>query len=247
MTGVRRASGAAAIVLALVLSGCAPTSPASTTAPAPSTPSPPASTPAQSPAPTPTPTDAPSDPYAGWQQIATPNGTATFRIPPGWIAEIEGEEVDYDGETHWVNEIVLRDAAGELTLSYGDGPYDDVGAAADFGVVRSTPVATLDDAELEAAPVEGYNRLFLDHRATAWWVSSDGVTFRAHAGLAIPPGDSQPLPRVTDGHRSVTFGTSAEFGSEAEAVAWLEGDDVTAVLEIVATLDLTGIPAPALP
>ncbi len=241
-----QASGAA-IVLALVLGGCTATSPASAptptaashaTAPTPSATAAPSSTPS--------PSSTPTDPLAGWQEVATPNGTATFRIPPGWTAELDGEHVDYDGETHWLNEITLRDAAGELHLGYVDGPYDDVGAVASFGVVRSTPVATLDEAERAAH--DDVEPRHLDHHAIAWWTSGDGATFTAEAALANPPmGESQPTSMVIDGERSVSFGVREEFTSEAEAVAWLESDDVALLLEIVSTLDLTAIPAPALP
>ncbi|MET4098430.1 hypothetical protein ABIB37_000667 [Agrococcus sp. UYP10] len=121
-----------------------------------------------------------------------------------------------------------------------------MGAAADFGVVRSTPVETLDADELAAAG--DTNRTYLEHFASAWWTTGDGTTFTAHAGLATSPaGESAPASTVIDGERTVSFGVRGEFASEAAAVAWLESDDVTALLEIVATLDLTGIPAPALP
>lgn len=180
------------------------------------------------------------------QEVATPNGTAAFRIPPGWTAQLTGERVDYDGETHWVNEITLADAAGELHMRYVDGPFDDVGAVAHFGVTRATPVATLDDAERrERDDVEPGH---LDHHAIAWWTSADRSTFTAHAALAnSATGESPPTSIVIDGERSISLGTVETFTSEADAVAWLESDDVTLLLEIVATLDLTAIPAPALP
>ena len=89
---------------------------------------------------------------------------------------------------------------------------------------------------------------YLDHHAIAWWTAGDGAPYIAHAGLANPPlGESQPTSIVIDGERSVSFGVREAFTSEADAVAWLDSDDVTSVLEIVATLDLTAIPAPALP
>ncbi|ROR65940.1 hypothetical protein [Agrococcus jenensis] len=244
----RGAAAAALTTIALLVAGCAPTAggpgetPTATATPTASA----EPTPTTSAEPTPSPTPSPTDPRADWQEIATPNGTATFRIPPGWTAEVGGEEVAYDGEQHWVNAITVRDETATMTASYSDGPYDDVGAAADFGVVRSTPVATLDADELAAAG--DTNRSYLEHYASAWWTTGDGTTFTAHAGLATSPaGESAPASTVIDGERTVSFGVRGEFASEAEAVAWLESDDVTAVLEIVATLDLTGIPAPALP
>ncbi len=251
----RAVVAAAATLISLVLGGCAtaPVAPpaagtatASTapqaTAGAPST----TPTPARTPTPSPTPSPTPGDPHAGWQEVATPNGTATFRIPPGWTAEVGGERIDYDGEEHWVNDITVRSDTGAISLSYYDGPYDDVGAVADFGVVRSTPVATLDAAELASA--RDIDPAYLDHRASAWWTTGDGAMFHAHAGLASPQmADGQPLSMVYDGERSLSLGVRADFGSEADAVAWLESDEVTAVLQIVETLDLTAIPAPALP
>lgn len=245
----RRAAAALTAMIALAAGGCAAapatpstTSTASSAAPAPSA----EPTPTPTPTATPTPTPSPTDPHADWQEIATPNGTATFSIPPGFTAEVGGEEVAYDGEQHWVNAITVRDETGTVTARYGDGPYDDVGAAAESGVVRSTPIATLDAEELAAAG--DTNRSSLEHDASAWWTTGDGSTFTAHAGLATSPvGESAPASTITDGEGTVSFGVRGEFASEAEAVAWLESDEVTAVLEIVATLDLTGIPAPALP
>ncbi|MGM1028860.1 MAG: hypothetical protein ACQEWM_03175 [Actinomycetota bacterium] len=245
----RRAAAAAALTaIALMVAGCAPTAGGPAATPSASALPTPTATPSATPTPTPipTPTSTPTDPQADWQEISTPNGTATFRIPPGWTAEVGGEEIAYDGEQHWVNEISLADAAGELHLGYSDGPYDDVGAAAHFGVVRAAPVATLDEAERAAH--SDVDARYLDHHATAWWTSGDRSTFTAQAALANPPmAESQPTWPVGDGERSVWFGVRQEFTSEADAVAWLESDDVTLLLEIIATLDLTAIPAPALP
>lgn len=248
MTRVRPGIAVAAIVLALSITGCGMTPPAATprASAASSPPAAPSSDASPAPAASTTPSPTPSDPLDGWQEIATPNGTATFRIPPGWTAEMGGEEVDYDGETHWMNEITLADAEDRLHLGYVDGPFDDVGAHAHFGVVRSMPVATLD--EEERAAVVDTDPGSLDHHVVAWWTTGDEVTFTAHAGLANPSsGEIPPTAIVTDGERTVSFGVRDEFSSEADAVAWLESDDVTLLLEIAATLDLTAIPAPALP
>lgn len=240
-----------ALIAVAALVGCSQPAAAPSSSPTASVEAGPSPSATRTPSPTPTPsTPAPSptptDPLADWQEVATPNGTATFRIPPGWTAEMGGEQIEYDGETHWVNQIGLRDAAGELHLGYGDGPYDDVGAAARFGVVRATPVATLDEAERAAH--DDVEPRSLDHHAIAWWESGDGTAFIAHAGLATAPfGESPPTSGVTDGERSVWFGVREEFTSEADAVAWLESDDVALLLDIVATLDLTAIPAPVLP
>jgi hypothetical protein len=240
----RTATTAIAMTIALTIGGCAaaPAAPPAT----PTAPSAAAPSPTPTPAPAPTPTQTSTDPRADWQEIATPNGTATFSIPPGWTAEVGGEEIAYDGEQHWVNSVTVRNETGTMSAGYYDGPYDDVGAAADFGVVRSTPVATLDAAELEAAG--DTDSAHLEHHASAWWTSGDGATFTAYAGLArLSRADSRPVSPVGDGQRTVSFGVREDFASEADAVAWLESDDVAAVLEIVATLDLTGIPAPVLP
>ncbi|MET4098431.1 hypothetical protein ABIB37_000668 [Agrococcus sp. UYP10] len=124
----RGAAAAALTTIALLVAGCAPTAggPGETPAATPTaTATPTASaepTPTASPAPTPTPTPSSTDPSADWQEIATPNGTATFRIPPGWTAEVGGEEVAYDGEQHWVNAIAVRNETGTVTASYYDGP-----------------------------------------------------------------------------------------------------------------------------
>ncbi len=245
----RRAAAAAALAaMTLLVAGCAPTA----VGPTPTATAAATATPTPSAAPTatasvePTSTATPTDPHAGWQEIATPNGTATFRIPPGWTAEVGGEEIAYDGEQHWVNAVTVRSETGTISAGYYDGPYDDVGAAASFGVVRSTPVETLDAEELAAAG--DTDPVHLEHHASAWWASGDGATFTAFAGLATRRvGDSPPGALVSDGERTVSLGVREDFASEAEAVAWLESDDVAIVLEIVATLDLTGIPAPALP
>ena len=180
-------AAAAGAVSLLGLGGCA------------AAPAAPSATPTATPAPTPT------DPHGGWQDVATPNGTAAFRIPPGWTADTGGEAVQYDGETHWVNAITARNEAGTMSVSYYDGPYDDVGAAASFGVVRSTPVATLDAEELAAAG--DTDPMYLEHHASAWWESGDGTTFSAYAGLATSPvGDSAPASTVIDGERTVSLG-----------------------------------------
>lgn len=238
----RPVAAALVTMLALAIGGCAaaPATPAATPAAPSAAPAP------SSAAPTPTATPTPTDPRADWQEIATPNGTATFRIPPGWTAEVGGEEIAYDGEQHWVNAVTVRNETGTMVANYYDGPYDDVDAAAGFDVVRSTPVATLDADELAGAG--DTDRTYLEHDASAWWTTGDGATFTARAGLAASPGgDSPPTSIVLDGERTVSFGARGEFVSEAEAVEWLESDDVSVVLEIVATLDLSGIPAPALP
>ncbi|WAC66766.1 hypothetical protein OVA14_03040 [Agrococcus sp. SL85] len=232
-----------AVAAVVLLAGCAqpaadPTE-APTTAPTSQAPAP---TSESSAAPTPTETD----PQAVWQRIETPNGTASFRIPPGWSAEVDGEEQEYDGETHWVNGIAIRDPDGSVRLSYWDGPGDGAGAVARFGIVSTERVATLSEDELAA--VDRDDRSVLEHSASAWWDGNDTGDTWAHVALShVAGGDQPPTATVIDGERLIDFSTRRDMASEEEAIAWLESAEAALLLDIIATLDLTGIPAPVLP
>ncbi|MCH1884084.1 hypothetical protein [Agrococcus sp. ARC_14] len=247
---MRTATIVAATMLTMVLAACSQTASAPTTAPSHAVAEPaPAVTPTAPAEPSPVPTTAPaaSDPHAEWQELATPNGTASFLIPPGWTARMGGEELQYDGELHWQNSVGLVDERGTVQLTYWDGPGEDVGAGARFGIVASEPAATLDDAE--RASVDVFDEAYLEHAATAWWSGSQDQGFRAIVGLTTATcfGDSHPGLMVQDGERTISFLTLREMPSEAEAIAWLEGDEAALLMEIIGTLDLTAIPSPALP
>jgi hypothetical protein len=248
MTGLGPSAAAlVAVVLTLTACGTAagePSAPPTATSAAPSVPHAPAASPEPA---VPSPEPSQTDPHADWQRVETPNGTASFRIPPGWTARIEGGETEYDGELHWGNSITLADAEGVGRLLYGDGPGDDVAVAPlHWGVVVSAPVASLD--EDERARVEVHDPASLDHAATAWWTSHDGAVFWAHVALTREPGaDSVPTAWVIDGERLVGFATHSEFAAEADAVAWLQSAEAELYLEIISTLDLTAVASPALP
>lgn len=237
---------AAAAAAVLLLAGCA--QPADDAAPTPE-PAPPAQT-TQAPTPTPPPTPS-EDPQADWQTVETPNGTASFRMPPGWTADIGGEELEYDGELHWRNDIALMDDSGRVRLEYADGPdFEDLAAVAEFGVVASEPVATLDDEELADALPHVFDPAYLEHAATAWWIDWGDQGMRAGislTGAAAGAGEQQASHGVQDGRRGIWFGIADTLPDRDAALRWLEGDDTELLLDIIATLDLTGIPAPVLP
>lgn len=188
-----------------------------------------------------------ADPLAGWQEIVTPNGTATFRIPPDWSADVGGGDlVDYDGFTRWSNSIVISDADGARQLRYWDGPGDDVGASSAFGVVAQERIATLDAEELAAA---GGGSPYLEHWARAWWDGgADGGEVRAHVAVTPQHAEGEPPSAAfSDGHRLISFGALRTMASEEAAIEWLESDEAARLFEIVRTLDLHGAPVDAMP
>lgn len=245
---------AAALVVALV--GCAalgsqtPAAPTAATAPVPSAPTPTAALTAAPTAPaTPEPTSAP-DPRADWQQVATPNGTASFRIPPGWTADVGGGELEHDGELHWQNHIEVLDEAGAVQLHYWDGPgADDVAAISRVGIVAEAPVETLDAEELATVVGEVHDPAYLDHAAAAWWIDWGEQGTQAVVSLTTMLGiaANQPGFLTQDGVRGVSFVSLRTMASEADAEAWLAGDEAAELLDIIRTLDLTAAPSPALP
>ncbi len=247
----RRITTCAATALVLALTACAqpavdavPTSDPSASVEPTTTAQP---TAAASPSMTPA---TPADPHADWQQIATPNGTATFLIPPAWSAEVDGEELEYDGELRWQNVVHVLDESGTVQLGYVDGPFDDVGVAARFGVVAGERVETLDDAERAAAEQDVLDPSYLDHAALASWADSLSPEITAVVSLALSAsldGNAQPVLLVQDSQRSISFSTQREMSSIDEAEAWLAGDEAARLLEIIGTLDLNAVPAPVLP
>lgn len=52
---------------------------------------------------------------------------------------------------------------------------------------------------------------------------------------------------VQDGERALSLVSRRTMDSEAAAEAWLAGDEAAELLAIIATLDLSAVPAPALP
>ncbi|MEV7526835.1 hypothetical protein [Agrococcus sediminis] len=69
----------------------------------------------------------------------------------------------------------------------------------------------------------------------------------ARVGLTTGSPGEQPTSALSDGHRLVLFGTRAPFATVDDAETWLERDETALLLEIVGTLELSSIPAPALP
>lgn len=240
----------AAASLVLAMTACAPPSadPGATDAPSASVePTTAAPTAAASPSATPT---TPADPHAEWQQIETPNGTATFLIPPGWSAELDGEELEYDGQVHWQNAIDVLDESGAVQLGYRDGPFDDVPTAVPFAVIAGERVETLDREERAVAERDVFDPSYLDHAAVAWWNDAADQEVTAVVALATADsldGDRQPGFIVQDSQRSISFASFHAMGSRAEAEAWLAGEEAARLLEIIGTLDLSAVPAPALP
>ncbi len=58
---------------------------------------------------------------------------------------------------------------------------------------------------------------------------------------------NQPGFLTQDGVRGVSFVSLRTMASEADAEAWLAGDEAAELLDIIRTLDLTAAPSPALP
>ena len=121
----------------------------------------------------------------------------------------------------------------------------------DFGMgdpIEPTP-EFIQRALADALP-HVFDPAYLEHAATAWWIDWGDQGVRAGISLtsaAAGAGEQQASHGVQDGRRGIWFGVADTLPDRDVALAWLEGDEAELVLDIIATLDLTGIPAPVLP
>ncbi|GAA3608250.1 hypothetical protein [Agrococcus terreus] len=196
----------------------------------------PSGTPTAAPASTPTatPTATPEE-----QSFETQNGTMRIRIPAGWTVEDRsGLVVNHDGRQQWDNAVRFTAPTGEV-LGYYDGYMSDTGVAStEHGVVDERPIA---DGVV----------------ATAWWERYEDGPYRAF--VSLQPGQGAPAASAlvgagdaNRGHslilRSDVIGYDApSYASQAEAEAALSTPEVQRALDIMSTLELTGVDQYAMP
>ncbi len=243
----RVVGAAVAIAVGMTLAGCGPAAPdapsATTSRPTPTgtsaTPTPTASaspTPTASAAPSPTGTPRPTE--ATGQTFETQNGTMRVQLPAGWTVD-DGSRLteDFEGDPWWENSVGFTSPSG-TELAYYDGFGDSAGFfRTDFGVV-----------EERALDLDGV-------AAMSWWVHDSGRWF-VHAAVARPPREGlEPIPLfgLPDIDRTHTFtmllldDDQAAVGSRAEAEQLLGSAAVVEALDVMATLELTGVDPSTLP
>ncbi|QCR20147.1 hypothetical protein [Agrococcus sp. SGAir0287] len=187
-------------------------------------------------APSPSPSASPT-PTAEPTTVTTQNGTASFALPAGWTVQDDSllEPMSNHGGPIWQNWLTVLDEDAVVRARYGDGYADDVGAAADRGVVQAIAMP----GGLHAA---------------AWWsTAADGV-WQVQATVVDDPSDPNGSVMLDGVDRLHSFSSDLaavpECGSvvdEASAIACLEAPDTTEVLELLATLELEPLPWDAMP
>lgn len=189
-----------------------------------------------------TPTPAPEvEPHGS--SFTTQNGTASFDLPAGWsIADQSAVLPNHDGASQWMNQVGLLDADGRELLRYVDGSVSDAGWADPTWEV------------LEALPIAG-GLHGLELAATTWWLTADGQPPRVFAAVAQPAGDEPPYAifREADGRNGIfqadlaQLDLCADVPDVASAEACLGGDEVRALLDVLASLELHDVPWDAMP
>lgn len=195
----------------------------------------PSVTPTAAPAPSTTPTAQPEE-----QSFETQNGTMRIRIPADWTVEDDGSGlvVNHDSRQQWDNAVRFTAPSGER-LAYYDGYMSDTGvASAEHGVVDERPIA---DGVV----------------ATAWWERYEDGPYRAFVSLQTGQGvpTASTLVRSGEanrGHSLVLWSDATgydapTYATEAEAEAALSTPEVQRALDIMSTLELTGVDQYALP
>ncbi|ROR65360.1 hypothetical protein [Agrococcus jenensis] len=246
----RAVGAAAALAAAVLLVGCGPdvpTAPSETAAtPSPAvetarpTPVEPTPTGSVTPAPTitPAPTSTPMPTEMASSTFETQNGTMRLQLPEGWtVLDNSRLTMDFDGDPWWENTVGFTSPSG-TDITYYDGFGDSAGYLnADFGIV-----------EERAMDIAGT-------KAMSWWVHAADRWF-VHAGVARPsqeglePIPSFGLPDVERTHTCTVLllgDDQAAVGSRAEAEQLLSSAPVLEALDVMATLELTGVDPSTMP
>lgn len=246
-TGTRshaRAAAVAALLAAgVALVGCTPTAPTAPSAtdaePTPTAtseePSPTASaTTSATPSATPTATETHGRPFE------TQNGTMRLLVPDGWtISDQSRRSTDHrNGQDWWENSVGFTSPDG-LELDYYDGYGGNAGfIRTDFAIVEEIPTEIASDIA-----------------AMSWWVH-DYDLYSVHAGMATHSGEgTEPIPEFVmpgvERNHTFTVVLSEEgdpsVATQAEAEALLRGADIAEALELIASVELTGVDPSALP
>lgn len=246
-----RAVGAAtALAVGMTLTGCGPDAPAapsgSSSAPSPSpalTPTPAATSAAPTPTASATPTSTPpaatpAPTQAAGQTFETQNGTMRLQLPPGWTIRDESRlSTDFEGDPWWENSVAFVSPAG-TELGYYDGFGDSAGFFhTDFRIVEERPMRVQGAA------------------AMSWWVHDSDRWF-VHAAVAQTPREEmEPVPLFgfpgvdrTHTFTMLLLGDDQPWvGSQAEAEQLLTSPAVLEALDVMATLELTGVDPSTLP
>ena len=205
---VRARALVAVILSATVLAGCSgapepspqPSIPPGITAPPPTTPaSPPPSVASSLPA------EIAGVDTSGWQQIAVPSGTATFRIPPEWsVSEVEGG-------------LDLLRGDGQRQLLYREGPDTGDGRCLDAsGTAVAWRTAVLDRVDVALTGASGVAFGAAAVQLGEQWVVSVGLR---PAPEAQSP--SCPIVNAFEAAGSVIgFGSEVVVDGAGEASAW---------------------------
>lgn len=171
----------------------------------------------------PAPTTEPDGTADAWAEHATQNGTATLTIPSDWSATDAGyATIDQLGACSWTNDLTLTDGTTELWYSDTTLPGGTYGAT-DWGVTQSV-------------------RLSDELTAAAWWYAVDGGSVTAQVTIVPTAAEgTEPTGSVDVDGGSLWYGsTPTTYASAAEAEAWLSSDEASALLGIVAGLDVIG-------
>lgn len=235
----RATAAAAAFAIGLILTGCDPgaqPAPSATTAPPGPAPTPTEPTPTPTGSTDPTATSTPSE-TAG-TAFETQNGTMRLQVPEGWTVDDQSHlTTDHIGRPVWDNSVGFRSPSG-TEVGYYDGFGSNVGFFhTDYAIVEQRPTA--------------------DDRLTAmsWWIR-DADRYFVHAGVTAESSEGlEPIPELflpglERNHRLTMLllgDDQPTVASEAEAEALLRGADVLEALDVMATLELTGVPYDAMP
>ncbi len=245
-----RTAAVAALAATTILVACGPTATTaptasdapptvSETAPAPTATSAPPSASASA-APTSAPSATPTPSEAAGELFETQNGTMRLRLPEGWtVHDVSRVSTDHrNGQVWWENMIGFTSPGG-TELGYYDGYGGNVGfIRTDFAIVEEIPTDIASDVA-----------------AMSWWVH-DADRYFVYAGMATHSGEgTEPIPEFVmpgverNHHFTVMLlgGSDPSVASRAEAEALLSSADVLEALELIATVELTGVDPSAMP
>lgn len=236
-------SAAIAALVAAVLTGCGPAAPpnppAATGEPMPTAmTAPPSPTASASPSPSMLAPSTPPTRPAG-RVFETQNGTMRVPLPEGWTVR-DGSRLgtDLSGRPMWENIVAFTSPSG-IELGYSDGFGADVGYFhTDYGVVEERPTGIAADVS-----------------AMSWWVQDSGRCFVNAAVATRSPDGTEPIPQIAlpDVERNHVFSMvllgsdQPSVGSREEAERLLGGAEVLEALDVLATLELSGVDASAMP
>lgn len=263
MTSTAAARASVAVLVALALASCAQPGAGPTVAPD----GPPPSASASA-----TPTAAPSvtpSAAADARRFEAQDGAARFELPEGWTVDDRSAMGDasemYDRGPGWLNDLVVLDADGDQMLwyreHYGTDTYD---CDIEQPDVERTEIAPLAPELVAALEADGYDigTTYVQVRV------AEAAEFRGDAQpgdwavrmevIRVLPEEDGCVPVVSEmatGSRVVLIDavgdtegeqgmpdTTIDFADEQSARAWLQSDEHAAILEVLASLELTDAP-----